>query len=192
MRHSQNSPSDPKYTPTLNICDPPRIYPFPPRIGYPLFFENYMRHFHNPPLPSRIYPFYIKCGSQNLPHFSRIYPPFLQLYAMLPDSTPPSQNIPPSLRNATLPESTHPSRIYPLLHLYMRHSHIRPLPPLNILMRHSRNPPLTQNTPLLNIYMRPSQNLPLPPRIYPPLNIHMRWWDTPESKPSWPKIYSPF
>ena len=27
MQHSQNPPSDQKYTPTLNICDPPRIYP---------------------------------------------------------------------------------------------------------------------------------------------------------------------
>ena len=186
MRHSQNSPSDPKYTPTLN-------YPFPPRIGYPPFLKTTCDTSIIHPSLSEYTPFYIKCGSQNLPHLSSIYPPFStticdapRLYPALPEYTPPS------LRNATLPESTHPFRIYPLLHHYMRHSHNRPLPPLNILMRHSRNPPLTQNTPLLNIYMRPSQNLPLPPRIYPPLNIHMLWWETPESKPSWPKIYSPF
>ena len=126
---------------------PSQNLPLPPRIGYPPFLPTTCdTSIIHPSLP-KYTPFYIKCGSQNLPHLSRIYPHFLQLYAILPESTPPSQNIPPSLRNATLPEYTHPSRIYPLLHHYMRHSHNRPLPPLNILMRHSRNPPLTQNTP---------------------------------------------
>ena len=90
------------------------------------------------------------------------------------------------------PESTHPSRIYPLLHHYMRHSYSRPLPP-SIKHPYATLPESTSDPkhPFLNIHMRPSLNLPLPPRIYPPLNIHMRWWVTPESKPSWPKIKSP-
>ena len=60
--------------------------------------------------------------SQNIPPFilsgaRRIYPIFPEytsfstIYATLPESIPPSQNI-PRLKYATLPESTHPSRIY--------------------------------------------------------------------------------
>ena len=128
-----------------------------------------MRHFYNSPPPLPEYPpFYIKCGSQNRPHLSRIYPPFLQLYAMLPESTPPSQNIlPPPLLEMRpfqnlpiLPESSSP-----LLHHYMRHSHNRPLPPSNILMRHSRNPPPTP-PPFKHLHATlpestpPSQNIP--------------------------------
>ena len=84
--------------------------------------------------------------SQNLPLPPRIYPPFQQRYATLPESTPPSQNIHPFLTNAhvrpsqnlplpprlyptfqqlyaTLPESTLPPRIYlPFQQLYARFS----------------------------------------------------------------------
>ena len=128
---------------TLPESTPPSQNRIPP------FFEKYMRHFHNPPLPSRLYALFIKCGSQNLPHLSRIYPPFLQLGVMRCSQNLPRlpRIYPPPLRNAIFPEYTHPSRIYPLLHHYMRHSHNRPLPPLNIYMRHFQNPPPTQNIP---------------------------------------------
>ena len=124
-----------------HLCDPPRIHPLllwiypspykhlyathpestpPSQNRYP-FFGNYMRHSHNLPLPSWIYPpfstkFYI-CDA------TRIYP-------ALPKSTPPSRIYPPPPpRYATLSEYTHSSRIYPLLHHYMRHSHnLRSLP----------------------------------------------------------------
>ena len=49
--------------------------------------------------------------------------------------------------------------------------------------------PPSQNTPP-PLDMRPFHNLPLPPRIYPPLNIHMRLWNTPGIQPSLPK-YTP-
>ena len=52
--------------------------------------------------------------SQNLPLPPRIYPPFQQLYATLPESTPPSQDIPtPFLVNIY-----NPPRIYPSLPEY--------------------------------------------------------------------------
>ena len=79
------------------------------------------------------------------------------IYPTLPESTPPSQNIPPP--------------------------YIDTRPFQNITL-----PP--DYTPLLHHYMRHSNNLPLPPRIYPPLNIHMRLWDTPGIHPSLPK-YTP-
>ena len=77
--------------------------------------------------------------SQNLPLPPRIYPPFQQLYATLPECTPPSQNIPPFSTTIILCD---PPRIYPSLPEY---------------------------TPLCNNYniMRPSQNIPLLPRISP-------------------------
>ena len=102
MRHSQNSPSDSKYTPTLN-------YPLPPRIGYPPFLKTTCDTSIIHPSLSEYTPFYIKCGSQNLPHLSSIYPPFStticdapRLYPALPEYTPPppplemrpSQNLP--------------------------------------------------------------------------------------------------
>ena len=52
--------------------------------------------------------------SQILPLPLRIYSPFQQIYATLPKSTSPSQNLPPFQQPyATLPESTLPPRIYP-------------------------------------------------------------------------------
>ena len=134
---------------------------------------------------------------QNIPPFSTTTT-LPESYPTLPESTPPSQNIPPPLRYVTLPYSTHPSRIYPLLSHYMRHSHnlphpprIYPPPPLNIYMRHSRNPPSDiKYIPILNIYIRPSQNLPLPPRIgYPPFLTTI--CDTPTIHPSLPE-YTPY
>ena len=82
--------------------------------------------------------------SQNLPLPPRIYPTFQQLYATLPESTPPSQNIPPF--STTVCD---PPRIYPSLPAYT---------------------PIFNNY----FIMRRSQNLSLPPRIYPPFNNCMR------------------
>ena len=75
-------PSLPEYTPlSTTICERPRIYPFLPE--YTPLFNNYN----------------IMRPSQNLPLPPRIYPPFQQLYeyAMLQESTPPTQNIPVTL-----------------------------------------------------------------------------------------------
>ena len=107
MRPSQNIPLPPSQnippfaTP---ICHPPRIYPI---------FNNYMRPSQNLTLPPRKYPlpfsYYVR-PSQYLPLPPRIYRSFQHLYATLPQSTPPSHNIPPFQQlGATLPESTHPS-----------------------------------------------------------------------------------
>ena len=99
--------------------------------------------------------------SQNPPLPPRIYPHFQQIYATLPESTPPSQNIPPPFLVTifdyhriypSLPEYT------PLFYTYVRPSQNLPLPP--------RIYPLPFY--FLATIMRPSQNLPLPPRIYPP------------------------
>ena len=96
MRPSHNLPLLPRIYPppvSTTICDPPRIYPSRPE--YTLLYNNYMRPFQNPPL------------------FPRIYPPFQQLYVTLPESTPPSQNIPPF--STTICD---PPRIYPSLSEY--------------------------------------------------------------------------
>ena len=70
-------PSLPGSTPPpLLLCDvysAPRIYPS--LLEYTPLFNKYMR------------------PSQNIPLPPRIYPPFQQLYATLPESAPPSQNI---------------------------------------------------------------------------------------------------
>ena len=56
--------------PSQNLSNTPRIYPSLPE--YTPFSKNYMRPSHNLPLPPRI------------------YPSLQQLYAILPESTPPS------------------------------------------------------------------------------------------------------
>ena len=58
----------------IYMCDPLSIYLSLPK--YTLLFNNYMR------------------PSQHLPLSLRIYHPFQQLYATLPESTPPIKNIP--------------------------------------------------------------------------------------------------
>ena len=109
MRPSQNLPLPPRiYSPfehLRSICDPLGFHPSLPeynRLSYkatllestlPLF-SQLCEHSYDLPLPVRIYP-----------------SPFLNIYATLPESTPPSLNIP-----------TPP-----------------PPPPLNIYMRHSQN-----------------------------------------------------
>ena len=97
--------------PSQNLPLPPRIYPFlttvyptrrsqnlpPPLPGYTPFKQLLLCD------PPRIYP--------SLPE----YPPFSRTIYELPESTPPTQDIPPLLNNynyATLPESTLPTRIY--------------------------------------------------------------------------------
>ena len=112
----QNLPRvDPELYPRVDYVDSQNLPP-PPKIYTPLF-NNYMRPFQNLPLPPRI------------------YPSFQQLYATLPESTLPSQNIP--LFSTII---CNPPRIYPSLPEYT---------------------PLFND---YNI-MRPFQNLPLPPKI---------------------------
>ena len=123
------------------ICDPPRIYPSlaeyrpyrpfqqlyatlpestpPPPESTPLF-NNYVRPSKNLPSLPEYTPFStstIKRPSQNLPIPSRIYPTFQQLYATHPESTPPSQNIPPPSFSTTL-RLCDPPRICPTLPEY--------------------------------------------------------------------------
>ena len=118
--------------------------------------------------------------SQNILLPPRIYPPFQQLYANLPESTPPSQNIGPTLlfNNSMRPSQNLPpplQKYTPLFNSYMRPSQMLSLPPriypiFNV--NYICDPPtiypsLPEYTPLFNNYLRPSQNLLIPPRIYP-------------------------
>ena len=119
MRLSQNVPFPLRiYPPLFNKCicatlpeyTPPSQNTLPfsttkcdlPRIDSTFNNYNIMRCSQNLPLPPRIYP-----------------PPYQQLYMTLPESTPPSQNIPTFQQlyyYTTLPESIPPSispRIYP-------------------------------------------------------------------------------
>ena len=115
-----------------------------------------------------------------------------------PESTSPSQNIPPFKPNyicdpprifpslpeyipffnqficATLPELPLPPRIYP------------PFQQLYATISESTPPSLPEYTapPLFNNYMRPSQNLPLPLRIYPHITTIC---DPPRIYPSLPE-----
>ena len=97
--------------------------------------------------------------SQNLPLPPRIHPQSQQLgyYGTLPESIPPSQNIPPFSTTIILSD---PPRMYPSLSEY---------------------------TPLFNKFIcvtRISQNLPLPPRIYP---LSTSICDPPRIYPSLPE-----
>ena len=135
----------------------------------------------------------------------------------LPESTPPSQDLPPFIvimwsvfgsQNlplppriyplfkqlyATLPECTPPSQnIPPFQQMY-----VRPYPP-----RIYPPPPSPRTYPLFNNYniMRPSQNLPLPPKIYPPFqsiyvcdNSYMRpSHPSPQNIPVFQQLYATF
>ena len=149
----------PKYTPILNIyMRPCQNLPLPPRIAYgswsPFFTNICDTPIIHPPFqnipPSissgapRIYPIFQEYTpifynymrrSQNLCRPPRIYPPpryicdLSRIYQSL-------QNIPPSspLCDTPIIYPWPPSRNIPS--------------PLNIYMRHSRNPPLFQNIPL--------------------------------------------
>ena len=91
-------------------------------------------------------------------------------------STPPFQHL-----YATLPESTHPSQNIPLFNNYMWPSQSLPLtlriypPSQQLYATLPESTPPSQNIPPppfnnYNIMLWPSQNIPLPPRIYPLLN----------------------
>ena len=90
---------------------PPESNP-PSQNRIPPIFDNYMRHFQNSPLPSRIYPLLYQVrlpestpSFQNIPPFSTTICDAPRIYPALPEYTPPlemrpSQNLP------ILPEST--------------------------------------------------------------------------------------
>ena len=132
---------------STNICDLPRIYSFLPE------YTPFSTIICDPP---RIYP--------SLPEY-RPYPPFQQLYATLPESTPPSQNIP-------LQTIRDPPRIYPSLPEYTPFSMSAICDPPRIY------PPFQQLYATLPESTHPSQNIPPfstttrlcdPPRICPSL-----------------------
>ena len=114
--------------------------------------------------------------SHNLPLRPRIYPSFQHLYATLPQSTPPSQNIPPFQQLcATVSESTPPppsQNIPPFLATICDPPRIYPsqnIPPFSPTICDPPRiyPSLPEYTPsLFSHHMRPSQNLSLPPRIH--------------------------
>ena len=116
--------------------------------------------------------------SQNLPLPPRLYPPFQQLYATLPESTPPSLNIPPFSTTICAPP-----RIYPPPRIYLPFQQL--YPPLQ-----ESTPPSQNIPPLFNSYMRPSQNLSLPPRIKP-LFHNYNIIRPSQNLPLPPRIYSP-
>ena len=79
---------------SITICDPLRI--FPSLLGYTRLVYNYFLRSKSLPLPPRIYSlfYYYMRHSQNLPLSPKMFPPFLHLYASLPESSPPCQDIP--------------------------------------------------------------------------------------------------
>ena len=128
----------------------------------------------NLPLPPRIYPLFNKYmrPSQNILLPPRIYTPFQQLYATLPESTPPSQNIGPThlFNNSTRPSQNLP----PPLQEY-------PPPFQQLYATLPDSTPPSQNLPHFQCQLYatlpqstpPSQNIPPfsiticdPPRIY--------------------------
>ena len=156
-----------------------------------------MRPSQNLPLPSRYNLFSTNVYVRPPPPLtestppSKNMPPFQQLYAILPESTPPSKiyhlfnkcicaTPPPPLT-----ESTPPSKNMPPFNNYMRSYQNLPLP----LGIYTPPPPFQQYPPFqqlyatlpestlpsqnippfsTNVYLRPSKNLLVPPRIYPP------------------------
>ena len=112
-------------------------------------------------------------------------PPFCDMVRCfrIPESTPPSQNIPLLFNKcicATLQEST-----------TSLPEHTAPFQQLYATLRQSTTP--SQNIPpfLTNLYVRPSQNLPIPSRINPPFQP-ICMCDPPRiTPPPPPRIYSP-
>ena len=134
--------------------------------------------------------------SQNLPLPPRIYLPFQQLYATLPEYILPSQNIPSF--STTICD---PPRIYPSLPEYTPFSTTiilcdppriyTSLPDYTLLFNNYMRPSQNILPFSTNLYVRPSQNLPLPPRIYPPpLSRTIRFCDPPKICPSLPEYFS--
>ena len=142
-----------------------------------------MRPSQNLPLPPRIYspfqPIYMCDSPKIYPSLPEYTPLFNKcIYATLPESTSPSQNIPPFSPTTCDPLKIYPSQIIPSFstNVYVRPSQNIPLPlkinPLfNNYVRLSQNMPLSPriySSPFNNYnIMRPFQNRPLPPRIYP-------------------------
>ena len=171
------------------MCDPPRIYLSLPE--YTPLFNNYMRPSQNIPFPLRIYPPFQHMYMCDPPRIypslppSQKTPPFQQLNATFPESTPlstaiilcdapriypslPEYTPPPPFQQLfiTLPESTPPSRNIPTFQqLYYYTTLPESIPP-------SISPRITPPPPFNN-YMRHSQKLPLPPRIPPFLDNYM-------------------
>ena len=119
----------------------------------------------------RIYPY--------LPEYTHLFNKCI--CATLPESTPPSQNIPPPFFNNYMQPSQNlllPPRIYPPFlttiilcdppRIYPSLSKFTPLFNKFIFATLPEYTPPSQNTPPFNNYMRPSQILPPPP---PPQNI---------------------
>ena len=104
--------------------------------------------------PPRIYP--------SLPEYTSLFNKFTCV--TVPESTPPSQNIPLPPPFAT--------------DVYVQPSQNLPLPP-------RIHPPFSKNS-----YVRPSQNLPLRPRIYPPFQ-QICMCDRPRIYPSLPEYTPP-
>ena len=167
-------PSLTEYTPfSTTICDPLGIYPSLSEYTPLLNNYNIMRPSQNLTLPPRIYPPF-----QPLKYYATLpeYTPLFNkcICATLPESTPPSQNIPPFQQlYATLSEYT------PLLNNYniMRPSQNLTLPPRIY-------PPFQ---PLKYYATLPEYTLP--PRIYPPFQ-QMYMCDPPRIYPSLPE-YTP-
>ena len=156
MQLPESTPPSQNISPfSTTICDPPRIYP--PSQNIHTLFNNYMR----PCDPPRIHP-----------PSKKIYPPFQQRNATLPESTSPSQNIPPFSTYAHLRPSQNlslPPRLYLPLQQLMRSSQNLPPPSRIYLPFQQLYATLPESTPL-------SQNLPPfsttkcdHPRIYPSL-----------------------
>ena len=174
---------------STTVCDASRIYPSLPE--YTPFSKNvYVRPSQKLPLPTRIYPPFNNYmqPSQDLPLPPRIYPHFQQLFyhATLPESIPPSQNIPPFQQlYATLPETTLPSENTPLFLTTICHPPHPPpslpeyiLCPLSTILQEStpqslNMPPFletTCNCERLRIYHSP-------PELKNILGVRGRFWE---------------
>ena len=190
-------PSLPEYTLfSTTISDAPGIYSSLPEYISLVYDYIYMwRFLQNLHLFLRICPlFHLQ---ESIAFYQKIT--FFHYYMRrLPDSTPPSENIPPPLSTilfdppsiyASLPEYTlyfynymrrshnlplHP-KIYPRFHNYMRHSQYLTLPP-------GIYPFLPEDTPHLYNYAMPPESTPPPQNI--PLPFKHLYAILPKSTPS--------
>ena len=118
------------------MCDPPRIYPSqnippsPTTIGLYATLPEY----RPTSLSQNISPFSTTGIICNFPRINPSFPntpPFQQIYAALPEYTPPFKNNTPLFNNYNLMRRSQnlPLPPYPLFSNYMRHSQNLPLPP---------------------------------------------------------------
>ena len=149
-------------------------------------------------------------GSHSLPLPPRIYPLFQQLYATLPEYTPPSQNIPPFQQMYVRP---YPPEISPppfLEHIPFSTTMILCDPPRIYPFLPESPPPFQSIYVCDNNYMRPShpspQNIPVFQQLYatfpestpPSQNIGLPPFSTnvyvrlSQNLPLPPRIYPPF